>query len=315
MWIYIYIIYVMNTEYETERKPGNTSGGPPGPGFVQTPQLLISLRWFFSQSLRPLTIRRSRSRYLLQRAGSWEKENGLWCGAPARKEGRGSVRPGELSSHDAHFSLLHFNFCPWVLRQRFAEAAGRPRERNSSLGEPSGSQSQSQPLTLLSGLGSGPSSSRQLASVSASERVSVTAPGHPLRPEPPSPGLAWGLGERDIYIYICIFNEGTWPFLGSSLSRALVPWRQAAVRGPPLDLPGPYQARMPCKEPCAHAAPAAAPWCNGCAPPPPPPPPKPPRLLMFTKGPPPAALQAGCMAEAAAEAPPPPPPPAGYAQP
>lgn len=66
----------------------------------------------------------------------------------------------------------------------------------------------------------------------------------------------WPLGRSDTSVFY--FNEGTWP-LGLSFLVSRSRGAQLAVGRPPRVLPRPYQALMPCKVPCAHAAPAAAP--------------------------------------------------------
>lgn len=51
-YIYIYILYVLSTEYETERNPVTPPMDRQVPDLFR-PQLLISLSWFFSQSSMP----------------------------------------------------------------------------------------------------------------------------------------------------------------------------------------------------------------------------------------------------------------------
>lgn len=80
----------------------------------------------------------------------------------------------------------------------------------------------------------------------------------PLSPMPQAWSVLrpWPLGRSDTSVFY--FNEGTWP-LGLSFLVSRSRGAQLAVGRPPRVLPRPYQALMPCKVPCAHAAPAAAP--------------------------------------------------------
>lgn len=213
------ILYVLNTEYETERKPGNTSGGPPAPRFVQPPPATPSPPMFdlaslvFLAEFYSLTIRRSRPRYLLRRAGGREKENQLWGGAPGRKRGRGVGRAwGFLKPRHPFFSPSCFSFLFFLslgFLSTFRGGRGKAEGKTAFLLWENQAAARSQLLALSSGPESGPLSSpapSRSFCLRDSLRDRSRASSSPLSPLPGFAGAVFrGPGERDMCFLVFVF--------------------------------------------------------------------------------------------------------------
>lgn len=189
-YIYIYI-YIICAEYRirNRKEPGNTSMGYQVSDLFSPPTFdfapLVFLAEFY---VRPLELRGPRPRYLLlRRAGGWEMENRLWCSAPGPQSGQRVGRAwGFLKPRRPCFSPSR-SFCPWVLRQRFPEAA---KERSLlALREPSGSQSPSLSHSFPGQVRAIVLPGTQPAFL-PQRQSPRPVPGILLAPESPSPGLA-----------------------------------------------------------------------------------------------------------------------------
>lgn len=187
-YIYIYILYVLNTEYETERNPVTPLMGYQVSDLFSPPTFdFVPLVFLAEVYVRPLELRGPRPRYLLRRAGGWEMENRLWCSAPGPQRGQRVGRAwGFLKPRRPCFSPSR-SFCPWVLRQRFPEAA---KERSLlALREPSGGQSPSLSHSFPGQVRAIVLPGTQPAFL-PQRQSPRPVPGILLAPESPSPGLA-----------------------------------------------------------------------------------------------------------------------------
>lgn len=213
----------------------------------------------------PLTIQGS-GRSLSGKENSWKTKTPLRCGAPGEQEG---LRIGGISQASTPFSspsrsLSNFFFpfivLPFLLPPcsvRFPDhTTRRPREGKRKVPPSSG-----QPPALPTEPGCGGHLLPGARPLFLSQTVlTTTGPGHLFSAEPMPQAWSvlrpWPLGRSDTSVFY--FNEGTWP-LGLSFLVSRSRGAQLAVGRQPRVLPRPYQALMPCKVPCAHAAPAAAP--------------------------------------------------------
>lgn len=215
----------------------------------------------------PLTIQGSR-RSLSGKENSWKTKTPLRCGAPGEQEG---LRIGGISQASTPFSspsrsLSNFFFFSFYCSSfPFASLFGpvpwphyeKAREKHP----PPPPESKRQPPALPTEPGWGGHLLPGARPLFLSQTVlTTTGPGHLFsaepRPQARSVLRPWPLGRSDTSVFY--FNEGTWP-LGLSFLLSRSRGAQLAVGRQPRVLPRPYQALMPCKVPCAHAAPAAAP--------------------------------------------------------
>lgn len=218
----------------------------------------------------PLTIQGS-GRSLSGKENSWKTKTPLRCGAPGEQEG---LRIGGISQASTPFSspsrslsnffffllLFFLSFCLPVRSGSLTtlrEGQGKAREKHP----PPPPESKRQPPALPTEPGWGGHLLPGARPLFLSQTVlTTTGPGHLFSAEPMPQAWSvlrpWPLGRSDTSVFY--FNEGTWP-LGLSFLVSRSRGAQLAVGRQPRVLPRPYQALMPCKFPCAHAAPAAAP--------------------------------------------------------